>query len=527
MGTKQYPIREDRIFMPQTSEPAKKRSWFRKLLRAAFVTTILTVSLVLAGWYWLVPTVLKMELRGFLKPYWEGKINIEKVDFSLTSPIVFHNLSARGPDGREWLRVRSVKLHLDNWPSLSPVLKVIDIENPAVIGFVDQGEMHLPFTWPEDSQDEPASTTQPEVAQDAEKKGFVDIQKIAIHDITLSIVDSNSPAHSKMTWQPALKKIKLIRLKGTASAEGDIDILLGKTKRIDAQFRARLDLTNVSVTDLREFLGLPKIKEELKPLIVSRIQLHTISFRDGLLTIPDYYIETCDGKIWGRARAMIRPNQPFRYQLDDLRALKINLRKFYASYDPSRHVEFGTAGMFVDIDGKGFQTRGIEVEGMLFMDNSDLDETLVIGEILDNLKVSGNDIQNGSDLKALFQIKENVLTFAQARLGNNILAIDMIPYGKINLETGMMDFVVVSAFLKDLRKIPILGILGGIGQGMSRLRIKGYWHEPKDKLIHKEPITDIAQSTENFFKDALGTGGQITDIFAHIVEPQPKPKPAN
>ncbi len=470
-----------------------KRPRLRRLLRIIVCSFVLLVGVFFLARYWLLPAVVELKVNDFLDTYWDGQAEIGKVEISFSGPLVLRNVSLRGPLGRQWTQAESITLRLRDWPSFHPVLCAIEIWRPEVTVFVDNGTLNLPFRRP---------------TKRRKPSAYVDIQTVNVVDASIRMVDPRRSVKAYRNPEPALRSLRYIQLRGTASAEGSMVITLGEKTDIKARFDARVNLSYLRISDLRRLFGMEPIKDvSLEPLEFSHFRIGSVTYRDGLLDVSGVSAETCEGVVWGDARIDIRPDRPLRYKVDAM-VKNVRLPVFYAAFDPTQNVRFGRARGLVNIDGTGTELEGMDLEGFFFLDDSDLDETNSIGSIFNFLQIPGQKIKGGSDFRALFRIQKGILTFAQGRLGNNLTALLIESGGTADLRTRQLDLFVVAGRLKKLQRVPLLGIFASMEKNLTRLHVFGDWRQP---VILKQPIYDLAQGTKDFFRDVLRMGGELDD----------------
>lgn len=150
------------IHNPQQTTPPQRTARLRRLARrlllaAGLLGVLLAIGLV-ACKYWLAPRLLRSQLDGLAQRYLaEGyRLHVEELDFDLTGPAVLHGLSCSKPgESQPAATAREVRLHLRDWPGLSPVLERIDILDPVVYPHLRDGRVRLPLkapsTWPASS----------------------------------------------------------------------------------------------------------------------------------------------------------------------------------------------------------------------------------------------------------------------------------------------------------------------------------------------------------------------------------------
>ena len=137
-----------------------------------------------------------------------------------------------------------------------------------------------------------------------------------------------------------------------------------------------------------------------------------------------------------------------------------------------------------------------------------------------------------ADAVMIFSITGPVITIGKARVSSPIGAVKAEPGGTVNAQTGQLDFHVVAAPLEKVEKIiksvPAAEYIVNLKDKLARLHIKGHWSEPPEKLISKEPLTDIKDATVGFIQNVTANQGQIPqetfDEFEKLFETESKPK---
>ncbi|MHC4704789.1 MAG: hypothetical protein ACYTFQ_29940, partial [Planctomycetota bacterium] len=118
-----------------------------------------------------------------------------------------------------------------------------------------------------------------------------------------------------------------------------------------------------------------------------------------------------------------------------------------------------------------------------------------------------------SDVHAAFRTTGAEVTLDSAHLANRMLAVQAEPGGTINLQSGNLDFYVIGVPFKGIdtlaRQLPVVRLFVNLKDKLVRLRVKGHWSDPRDKLITKQPVQDVGEATLGFFADVIKEGGQL------------------
>jgi hypothetical protein len=139
----------------------------------------------------------------------------------------------------------------------------------------------------------------------------------------------------------------------------------------------------------------------------------------------------------------------------------------------------------------------------------------LIGELFKTIGVWEYRLGGMSDAEVVFKLSGPQMIIKRGRLSNSFSAIEAEPGGRVNLQNRQIDMFVVAMPLKDLdkliKKIPVVNWFARAKDKLIRLRLKGDWSQPANKLISKQPIKDVKEGTIEFFRAIIESGGQITD----------------
>lgn len=518
--------------------PARRRRWrwFRSLLRWAIRLVLAAVVVIVFLRHVAAPVYWRWATRAFLDQYWTGPVNIGSVDFNFADgTAVLSNVSLRDQAGREWVHIAGLTYYLRDWPSLRPILYEIHVNEPAATVYLDDGLVNIPLRGPtlDDMLDESVSQASPASAPDAAPAApsnasadppapkqppgrfdldyYIHIEKTFLNDISLVVVESDP--HVPLDGIPPTESrlLRNLRFYGTASATGDIALTCGD--RVDTRARAefRLNLSRLIVHDLRSLLHQPPLKDgvKIKPLVLNDVRIPRITYRNGTLEAPQFSMNLGQGRLRGGMRMHIDDDSPITFS-GDVQAHRIPLRDFYDAYDPTQDVTYGYASALIDdIAGTSQSLRDLEMDGVVAMDDSDLDQVHVVGDVFNAMNVRQQSIRNGSDLRVIFELRDGVMTLAQARLGNNLVAVMAEPYGEVDIVNHYMDLRVIGGALHDLGKIPLLGWVANFTNQLTALRVTGDWSRPE---IRVEPLRNVTSGMTSFFRDVTRTGGELTGL---------------
>ena len=124
----------------KTPANTKRRNW---LLIATAVLALLTASGA-AGKYWVIPYSARKSFVETIGHYWDGPIEIDRVEGGYFEPIRATGLTLRDRDGHVWARAKSVTLNYTPLPSISDQLGLADIDGLELVLHVNGSSCRPP-----------------------------------------------------------------------------------------------------------------------------------------------------------------------------------------------------------------------------------------------------------------------------------------------------------------------------------------------------------------------------------------------
>lgn len=122
-------------------DTAPRRRWLP--LAVAGVLVLVAASAV-AGKYWIIPASARQRFRDTILHYWDGTLEIDRMEGGYFSPIRATGLTLRDHEGRLWVRADSVTLSYTPLPSLSDQLSFSSIEGLELTLHIDSGHCRPP-----------------------------------------------------------------------------------------------------------------------------------------------------------------------------------------------------------------------------------------------------------------------------------------------------------------------------------------------------------------------------------------------
>ncbi len=519
----------------------KNKSRRRKRLFWICGVLILVVGLVIiAALLWLAPVVVSWQAEKELSKAWGGQVDIEDLELNYFGPVRLGKITFYDETGRRFIQTGKVKIVLEKWPSLQPVLTEIEIEKLIIRLFASDGKFMLPVI--------------PSYEKSNSSQKEIDIRKFSINNVEIIAKDTQKAATLYDNLRILVDKkdvfydFVLKRIDSTASesllAEGRIDL---QTLRMELSLRlnhivkkpemalvfAALNVPNLSAegkigADLK-ITGPLKLPVELTPEGTINIDEWTILKDEKIITnnlatkadIKDERFElenitatVFDGNVAGALHIETKQN---RLTVFDGRvsAQKIDFAKLTSILgDPNTKATKGTVTFDYNFSCNGKDLENLTGEGRIFLNDADIGIIPVIASVFKNIGLTKLDPLKISDARCTFTTGGPVVTIKTAHIANRFAAVRAEPGGTINLQTKQIDIHIVAAPLKLIdtivKNIPVVNIIDNLKDKLIRLRVQGSWFEPPSKLIKKEPIKDIKDATVGFLRDVINSGGQIT-----------------
>jgi hypothetical protein len=113
---------------------------------------LLLAMLVIAAsiaWYILLPLYAQTLLERRASRYWTGPITVANTHVSFDGLVTFTGVRFLDDDRDEWVRIGSLRAQLTDWPSWSPSLDTIAVDQFAVTGDL---EKRPPFVKPDSGE---------------------------------------------------------------------------------------------------------------------------------------------------------------------------------------------------------------------------------------------------------------------------------------------------------------------------------------------------------------------------------------
>ncbi|MFB0554233.1 MAG: hypothetical protein ACETWQ_13075 [Phycisphaerae bacterium] len=135
------------MFADQTENKINvhKKGRLRRLVGIIGCFVLLILVILVIAKVWLVPGIIRREVKKVLSKFCEGSVEIESVEASLSGQVYLKGINFYDEISRKWLFVEEVKANLADWPGLSPVITEIEIDGVGLQILAADGKIFLPL----------------------------------------------------------------------------------------------------------------------------------------------------------------------------------------------------------------------------------------------------------------------------------------------------------------------------------------------------------------------------------------------
>jgi hypothetical protein len=457
------------------------------------------------------------------------------------SSVGFENLNVSDANGVEWLSAAKARLTLASRPESKPVITKIELDAPKLRTIAVGGDKFEIPAW------------LPKRRASGSTVGAPPPRSLVVRNAAIAVDDPNGPkivfdrlwldAHGRGdSYHIALSR-RAANGSNTVSVKGMVN---------PTSLQVKLSLAADHVVERQQTrpvfaaMGVPQYSAKgrvvadvaidgnlNKPLELQatgsvKCEQCTVFFRkavlvDGLsatgkfggrsFAIDQFSAQMCKGKVSGHFYADANEGGPMKFRG---RVLAVNVSfpqldsVLTASTQKAKGGTFTGSFTFNGQRGNGGTLNG---KGLMFFDDADVSVLPAIPQIFGAVGLSRFEPLRMSDAEAEFTTAGPVVTIKSAHISNSYAAIEFEPGGTVNLQTKQIDGYVVAAPLSQIagaiEGLPIIKIFARWKDKLIRLHVKGNWTEPPGKLITKESIKDLKDSTVGFLEDVVKGGGQF------------------
>jgi hypothetical protein len=507
------------------------------------VLVLLTAATAHAGildYRFVFPEKFRLKISLDLRPYWDGILDVNEVIIDMKGEAQIRDLSLADRGGRNCLTIKYAELDFVKDQNDFKFLE-LRIKQPRVILWYDNGELAFPL-----------NVNAFEVTQEP-PPAYLQFEQIKVEDASLTMADDETyttfagfqaSAHCiENTWNYVFgvsckttqsnidvngftniqnnKATFNVRANHTlTSKEGEVllsvlevPVIHDANGRITARlhFEGSFDNENI-LWPVGEMMFRNATLHTTRGLLMDNFESRIVFPAQQLVLFQNIRADSLGGRFAGAAFVESDPNKTDyggHFVIKDA-----NLEQF--SQVLGRYSSFtkGRGRATYDFTGTAEKPEDYSGRGIVFLDNADIWKMPVIPALFSFLQLGVESPLSYSDAIAAFNVAGPVITIERANIASSLTAIEVMPGSTINYETQYIDAHAVFVPLKKLRKIiiriPILNLFADIYDQLAGVSIKGYWSQPANQLIRKEPIKDIGKVPIKFFKSAEKSEGQIS-----------------
>jgi len=454
----------------------------------------------------------------------------------------FGNLSICDSNGVEWFDTEKARLTLANWPGPKPAVTQIELDGPKLRTLVVDGRTFRISTWlPEGRGTDPNAGPSP-------------LQRLVVRDATIAVQDANGPpvVFDRLWVDVARQPGNSYDFTAIRRRPDDSNAIAVKGLVNPASSHVTLSVKADYPADRQETaiafgaIGIPQYAVEgrivadltvagqlNKPLelqadgsvtldgctlffnkgtLADRLAA-TAKLSPGHLDVEQYDAALCKGHVSGNFHADANEGKQMAFR-GRMLAVNVNFPEFISVVTAKpQDATLGTFTASYDFTGQRNGTSVLNGEGLMFFEDADVSVLPGIPQIFASAGLSQYELLKMSDAEAAFKTAGSVVTIDSGHISNNFAAIEFEPGGTIDLHTRQIDGYVVAAPLSQIagafEGLPIINILAHVKDKLMRLHVKGDWADPPGKLITKEPVKDLKESTVGFIQDVVKGGGRL------------------
>jgi hypothetical protein len=159
---------------PKSSKSSNRRTGrFKRLVyRSFFLLLVFGLAAVLVAKYVLIPPIVEGEIRKQLSPWWDGPIEIEKVEVNFLRPSRVYGVRLSDKQGRCWVSLDSAEVKVSGILALDPTVSELTLERLVVTAHFKNGQC----SWPKPASEPREPDTVDEAVTELDPADLPDIQ---------------------------------------------------------------------------------------------------------------------------------------------------------------------------------------------------------------------------------------------------------------------------------------------------------------------------------------------------------------
>jgi hypothetical protein len=519
-----------------------KRFTPSRILKATFCVIVLClVSLFVLIKYWAGPEYARVRFERAVSRFWDGRLRFEDVRISLLGQAYFEGVSFIDKESREWAYATTITATLGNWPGRGVYLRALEVDNLAVKlhTYINKDAFPLKTPSRKSAKKKRRGLLRKVIVNDGSLEA-IDLDRGRIHFGRLTVlakrVGGRFEISSSVTGSDELKDIVAEGTLNTTSSEVDFSLTVDRevtgeelapwisllNQPIAFELAGRLtadvgltgkinDPTNLLVQgDIRCRNGRVYVDDKIVVADVNAL----VGIDGHQLDLKEFSGSFCGGTIQSTVHIDDYRSESMgitgKLQVED-----VNLAELAEKSDYQGRITKGKATLRYSFTAKNTNPSTLSGKGSLVVDDADIFPTPLLNKISRAIGLTDNEMQASSDAISVFTTDGFVIEVGQAYLTNQHAAIVVEPGGTINVQRQTLDMHVNAIqlrFVGDfIRKLPVVKLLVGLSDKLTRLHIKGHWSDPASELLRKEPVKDLKEGVTDFFLDAARSGGQLKD----------------
>jgi hypothetical protein len=521
------------------------RAGRHRIRTASRRTLLLLAMLVIAAsiaWYILLPLYAQTLLERRASRYWTGPITVASTHVSFDGLVTFTGIQLLDDNRDEWVRIGSLHAQLTDWPSWSPSLDTIAIDQLAVTGDL---EKRPPFVKPDSGESSGKlrhiSLTNGSIVLTQEDGYGIDVTDLVVmltRDASgewgLRVFGRSGETPMQLTGRldrpDAPPTAHVNRFTGTLSHgpdNADLTLTLERDpERIDLQGDLTFDKWTYVGTSHLEciYRRSPSPDHELELLVTTRGQngqtrtntyaTAEVSGVSGSRKV-DAKIHTQIAAFAGRGTvitdAILQEGQaPDIHSQGVMREMSlVGVSRLIGRNGINR----GVLKRFTwNVDATGFGLADLTGNGDLVIDDHPLLPGSDLYEFLRDL--SPELPKNGvADITGSFDIRDSLLVIQQGLLSGDLYAVAVETGGTIDPRTTDLNMTVVTLLLPEaynlLKNIPGINILALLGDDLTRAKVTGTLDDPNITPI---PFQNGTQSVVEWLWGLLNLGIELESL---------------
>lgn len=519
-----------------------RRSILKSILKtAACFLMLCLVSLFVYVKYWAVPDYVRTQFESIVSRYWDGQFRCEGVRFSFSGQVCLEGVSFLDNESREWAYVGKIVATLGNWPSRTLYVRDVEIDDLGIKfhAYARKETFPLKASPRGSSKKKHEGVLRRVTVNDSSvemihlNRGRVPIGRLSVlanrigekYEILSSLARSDEPND--------------IVAKGTVdTTSSEVDFSLTVDRDLDGEELALLlSLLKPSMPcelagRLTVDVGIKgKLSDPGNILIQGDVRCKNGSVSvDGRTVVADVNaVMVADGHqldLKESSGSFCNGTIQSALHIDDYRsesmgiAGELQLKDFDLAklVEKSAHesrITTGKATFEYSFTATNTDPNSLSGKGSLDIDDADMLPMPLLSKISRTVGLKDKEMQATSDVVVLFTNYGYVIKVEQGYLTNKHEAIAVEPGGTVDLQGRTIDMYIIATQLRVvsefMRKLPVVKLVVGLSDKLTRLRLKGQWTDPASKLIKKEPIKDVKEGVSGFFVEAARSGGKLTD----------------